>query len=108
MGSYDRRAVVRVVRNRSNVPVHAEVLAKNRVVRLAWFTALQANGRWMKIVRRVGERTMCLISFEKAKRRTASMRSRVSSWSLILYTAFNQRQSIGWLAHIRHKEIRSI
>lgn len=94
MGCDDRHAVVRVIRNRGNVPVHAEVLAENGVVRLAWFAALQANGRWMKIMRRRAnekQRTRCLISFEKAKRRTASMRSRVSSWSLILYTAFNQR-----------------
>jgi hypothetical protein len=30
------------------------------------------------------------MSFENVKRKTASMRSRVSSWSLMLYTAFNQ------------------
>jgi hypothetical protein len=92
MGGDDRRAVVRVIRNRSNVPVHAEVLAENGVVRFAWFAALRANGRWLKIVRgwaNEKRRTRCLMSFEKAKRRTASMRSRVSSWSLILYTAFN-------------------
>lgn len=46
----DRRAVVRVIRNRSNVPVHAEVLAENRVVRFAWFTALRANGRRLQEV----------------------------------------------------------
>jgi hypothetical protein len=50
MGGDDRRAVVRIIRNRSNVPVHAEVLAENGVVRLAWFAALRVNGRWMKIV----------------------------------------------------------
>jgi hypothetical protein len=89
MSGDDRRAVVRVIRNWSNVPVHAKVLAENGVVWLAWFAALRANGQWMKIVRRWANekrRTRCLISFEKAKRRTANMRSRVSSWSLILYT----------------------
>ena len=50
MGGDNRRAVIRVIRNRSNVPVHAEVLAENGVVRLAWFAALRANRRWMKIV----------------------------------------------------------
>jgi len=88
MGGDDRCAVVRVIRNRSNVPVHAEVLAENGVVRFARFPALRANGQWMKVVRRWANekrRTRCLMSLEKAKRRTASMRSRVSSWSLILY-----------------------
>ena len=55
MGGDDWRAVIRVIRNRSNVPVHAEVLAENGVVRLAWFAALRAkrsvdedcqSGRW--------------------------------------------------------------
>jgi hypothetical protein len=50
MGGDDRRAVVRVISNRSNVPVHAEVLAENGVVRLAWFAALRANGQWMNEV----------------------------------------------------------
>ena len=44
---------------------------------------------------------MCLISFENVKRKTANMRSKVSSWSLMLYTVFNQRYSIGEMAHIR-------
>jgi len=39
MGGDDRCAVVRVIRNRSNVPVHAEVLAENGVVRFARFPA---------------------------------------------------------------------
>ncbi len=43
MGRDDRCAVVRVIRNWGNFPVHAEVLAKNRVVRLAWFAALGKN-----------------------------------------------------------------
>jgi hypothetical protein len=90
MGGDDRRAVVRVIRNWSNVPVHAEVLAENGVVRFAWFAALRANGSVDEDCQSRGwankkRRTRCLISFEKAKRRTASMRSRVSSWSLILY-----------------------
>lgn len=39
MGGDDRRAVV--VRNRSYIPMHAEVFAENGVVRLAWFAALR-------------------------------------------------------------------
>jgi hypothetical protein len=48
------------------------------------------------------QRTMCLISFERAKRRTANMRSRESSWSLILHCV-QLRHGIGELAHIRDK-----
>jgi hypothetical protein len=46
---------------------------------------------------------MCLISFEKVKRKTANIRSRASSWSLMLFTVFNQRCSMEKLAHIRDK-----
>jgi hypothetical protein len=52
MGGDDRRAVIGVIRDWSNVPVHAEILAENGVVRLARFAALRAKGRRMKIVRR--------------------------------------------------------
>ena len=45
MGGDDWHSVVRVIGNRSNVPVHAEVLAENGVVRLAWFATLRVNGR---------------------------------------------------------------
>lgn len=47
MSGDDRRAVVRVIGNRSNIPVHSEVLAEDGIVRLAWFAALRANGQWM-------------------------------------------------------------
>lgn len=49
MSGDDRCAVVGVIGDRVNVPVHAEILAENGVVRLARFTALQVNGQWMKI-----------------------------------------------------------
>lgn len=49
MSGDDRCAVVGVIGDRVNVPVHAEILAENGVVRLARFTALQANGQRMKI-----------------------------------------------------------
>jgi hypothetical protein len=41
----DRSSVVRVIRDRSNVPVHAEVLAENGIVRLAWFASLRENSQ---------------------------------------------------------------
>lgn len=44
---------------------------------------------------------MCLISFEKVKRKTANIRSKASSWSLMLCTVFNQRCGMKELAHIR-------
>ncbi len=48
MGGDDWRAVVRVIRSWGYVPVHAEVLAENGVVRLAWFATLPAKGQGMK------------------------------------------------------------
>lgn len=54
MSGDDRCAVVGVIGDRVNVPVHAEILAENGVVRLARFTALQANGQRIKILE--GER----------------------------------------------------
>ena len=51
MGGDDWRAVVGVIRDWGNLPVHTEILAENGVVRLARFAALQAKGRWVKIVR---------------------------------------------------------
>ena len=63
--------------------MHAEVLAKDRVIWLAGFATLEVakkeGGEWTTIKKRRADRTMCRISFEKAKRRTASMRSRGSS-----------------------------
>jgi hypothetical protein len=52
MSGDDWRAVVRVIGDRGNVPVHAEILAENGVVWLARFTALRAKGQRMKIVGR--------------------------------------------------------
>ena len=52
MGGDDWRAVIGVIGDWGNVPVHAELLAKNRVVRLARFPALRGKSRYMNIVRR--------------------------------------------------------
>jgi hypothetical protein len=52
IGGDDWRAVIGVIGDWGNVPVHAEILAENRVVRLARFPALGGKSRYMKIVRR--------------------------------------------------------
>ena len=41
MGGDDWRAVVGVIRDRGDIPVHAEILAENGVVRLARFAVLR-------------------------------------------------------------------
>lgn len=52
MGGDDWRAVVGVIGDWGNVPVHAEILAENGVVWLARFTALREKGQWMTVERR--------------------------------------------------------
>jgi DNA-binding transcriptional ArsR family regulator len=52
VGGDDRRAVIGVVGDWSNVPVHAEVLTENGVVRLARFAALREEGQRMQIARK--------------------------------------------------------
>ena len=91
MGRDDWCAVVRVVRDWGYIPMHAEVLAEDRVIWLAGFATLKVTkkgGSKWTIIKKPDEtksrRTMCRISFEKVKRRTASMRSRGFSCSLIL------------------------
>ena len=109
MGSDNRCAVVRVIRNRSNVPVHAEVLAENRVVRLAWFAALRKNGRWMnedcqgvKVTYKVFD------IFRKGK--TQNCQHALEGILMVVdpIRCIQLKDSIGWVAHIRHKEVRSV